>query len=38
MKEGTFLVFMAALATFSLLGMAIISIWVNKILKTNKGK
>jgi hypothetical protein len=38
MKDGTFLVFMAAIATLSLVGMAIFSIWVNKILKTHKEK
>jgi|GEM_PF-6471304 len=38
MKDGTFLVLMAAIATFSLVGMAIFSIWVNKIFKTHKEK
>jgi len=38
MKESNFLIFMALIATLSLVGMALISIWVNKALKTNKGK
>jgi len=38
MKESNFLIFMALVATLSLVGMALISLWISKVLKTHKGK